>query len=66
VAVPGAGSGLVRFKSNFGEVSAWENYGFHGALYDVTNGSEVEGLSGVNQVISFRGTDGFSKDIPYG
>jgi hypothetical protein len=66
VAVPGASSGLVRFKSNFGEVSDWENYGLHGALYDVTNGSEVEVLSSVNQVISFRGTDGFSKDIPYG
>jgi len=27
MAVPGVGLGLVRFKSNFGEVSHWENYG---------------------------------------
>jgi hypothetical protein len=64
--VPGVSLGSVTFKPIFGERADWESYGFYGAVYDVTNEGAVEGLSCVNQVISFRGTDDFSNDIPYG
>jgi hypothetical protein len=66
MAVPGVSLGSVTLRADFGKLSDWESYGFYGAVYDVTNEGAVEGLSGVNQVISFRGTDDLSNDIPYG
>ena len=65
MAVPGVGLGSVTLRADFGKLSDWESYGFYGAVYDVTNEGAVEGLSGVNQVISFRGTNQSSRDVPY-
>jgi hypothetical protein len=65
MAVPGVSLGSVTLRADFGKLSDWESYGFYGAVYDVTNGSAVEELSDVNQVISFRGTSQSSRDVPY-
>jgi len=62
--VPRTNLGSVEYKLLF-EQKRWQDYGFFGAVYEVTRADLVKNLAGVNQVITFRGTDD-KWDVVYG